>query len=764
MKSATPIVKHLVLVGGGHSHLAVLRRLGMKPVPGLAVTLITRDVLTPYSGSLPGYLAGQYQREQMHIDLRPLAQFAGVRLIQEEVSRIDLDARQIVLHDRPALDFDVLSLNTGSRPDALQIPGAEKFATGIKPIDRFIDKWQSIRANAAERLADTAASYSLVIVGGGPASVEFALAAQARLNQDLGLSVDTPSRMQITLVSADSDILSAHNSRVRQFIRQELARRGINLRLNQRVSEFRQDAVICIEGKPADADQEAHATESIAADAIVYATGASLAGWIKELGLQLSEDGFIEVNSHLQSTSHDFVFAAGDNATIAGALRPKSGVYAVRQGKTLATNLIHYARNKTLRHYRPQTHALALMSLSNGKALASRAGFFYQGRLAWWLKHRIDSAFLRKYQKLPDMLAEFDLATGLVDASTEQQLRSHALRCAGCGAKVASQVLDEVLQELDQTRPGAARLHKPEDASSIELDDGRLLIQSVDYLKAFSNDPWLFARIATNHCLSDIHAMGIRAHSCLAIVGVPPALRRYSKAQLRELMQACQRVLEDEGCELVGGHSAESDSLQFGLCVNAFASRSQLLHKTGLQEDDALILTKPLGTGTLLAADMRLQAGHEWIQSAFAAMLQSNREAVDILMTHGTTACTDVTGFGLAGHLIEMLDNSVHVELQLAQIPALPGALQCLQQGITSSLHDDNSQALQYMMTGKLSHDDPRLQLLFDPQTAGGLLISLPRANAPDCLDALQQAGFSGAAIIGGVTATQQDSPQLSLI
>lgn len=754
MKSATPIVKHLVLVGGGHSHLAVLRSLGMAPVPGLAVTLITRDVLTPYSGSLPGFLAGFYRREDMHIDLRPLAQFAGARLIQEEVTHIDLDKRQILLQDRPAMDFDLLSLNTGSRPDALEIPGADSFATGIKPIDQFIDKWQNIRSQAVERLADKTASYSLVIVGGGPASVEFALAAQARVNKDLGLAVDSPSRMRITLVSADADVLSSHNAKVRRFARQELAKRGIELCLERRVSEFRQDAVICA---------GVEVGYSIDADASIYATGASLAGWIRDLGLKLSEDGFIEVNNSLQSTSHDFVFAAGDNATIRHAPRPKSGVYAVRQGKILATNLIHFARGKSLRHYRPQTHALALLSLSNGKALASRAGLFYQGRLAWWLKHRIDTAFLRKFQQLPAMQADFDLASGLVDSNTEQQLRKHALRCAGCGAKVASRVLDEVLQELDTTQHPAGRAHKPEDASSIELDDGRLLLQSVDYLKAFTHDPWLFARIASNHCLSDIHAMGIRAHSCLVIAGVPPAIRRYSKSQLRELMQACQQVLEEEGCALLGGHSAETDTLQFGLCVNAFADPERLLQKSGMQQGDALILTKPLGTGTLLAADMRLQAGHKWMQSAFVAMSQSNREAVDLLVTHGASSCTDITGFGLAGHLIEMLDGNSHVDIELSQIPVLPGALECLHQGITSSLHDENSQALQTMITGKLAHNDPRLQLLFDPQTAGGLLFSLPSDKASECLIALHKAGFESAAVIGKVTATQQDSPQLSL-
>ena len=126
MKSSSnsPLVKHLVLIGGGHSHLAVLKHLGMKPVPGLAVTLISRDINTPYSGSLPGYLTGVYTYDEIHIDLRPLAQFAGVRIIQSEIENIDLESKLIHCTGRPDIEFDILSLNIGSKPDAAKIPGA----------------------------------------------------------------------------------------------------------------------------------------------------------------------------------------------------------------------------------------------------------------------------------------------------------------------------------------------------------------------------------------------------------------------------------------------------------------------------------------------------------------------------------------------------------------------------------------------------------------------------------------------------------------
>lgn len=747
MQAPTPLLKHLVLVGGGHSHLAVLRRLGMQPVPGLMVTLISRDILTPYSGSLPGCIAGRYSQEEMHIDLRPLSNFAGARLIQQAVGHVDLEQKLVQLEGQPDLPFDLISFNTGSRPDAALIPGAVEFAIGIKPIDRFLREWEQVRQQALSVLADNKASFELLIVGGGPASVEFALAAQARINTELGLSVDSPSRLHIVLATADPDILPGHNDKVRRFARHELTRRGIELRLEQRITAFHKGQA------------ETEAGEMIRADAMVYATGASLANWLRETGLKLSEDGFIEVNNQLQSSSHDFVFAAGDNATIAGEARPKSGVYAVRQGKILAHNLPAFARGKRLRRYKPQKQALALMNLGNGRALASRGSLFLQGKLIWQAKHRIDTAFLKKYRQLPAMQADLQLADGLVDKKTEQQLRRHALRCAGCGGKVAGDVLGEVLATItpQQHSQGA------EDAAVIPLPDGRVLLQSLDYLRSFINDPWLFGQIAALHSLSDLHAMGSKAHSALALAGIPPASHRYSKQLLLELMQGVKSVLDAEDCQLLGGHSAEAQELQFGLCVNGFARREELLGKRGMAESDALILCKALGTGTLLAADMRYRARHDWMQDAIASMLISNRQAGEIFVAHGASACTDVTGFGLAGHLTEMLGAKSSVTLNLDDIPALDGALDCLAQNIVSSLQADNAALMQSMDCGEFKDNEPRLQLLFDPQTSGGLLASVPVARAEDCLAALKFAGYRDACCIGFVDSTDSELPTIKL-
>ena len=753
MKSTTTaVVKRLLLVGGGHSHLSVLRRLAMRPVAGLETVLVTRDVLTPYSGALPGFLAGRYRLQDIHIDLRRLAQFAGARIIQAEVTGINLESRRLQLPDRPPMGFDILSLNIGSRPDAKIIPGASTHAVAVKPIDTFLDSWATVAPAAITRVG-AGEPYTIAIVGGGPASVEIAFAMEEKIRRELGRKKPGEPLLRIRIITADTRLLSSHNSRVQAMVADRLAERGIEVLTDRRVSAFRDQCVDCEGG------------ESHGADVIYYATGASVPDWPGETGLQVDDRGFIAVNDHLQSLSHPFVFAAGDAASMVSHSRPKSGVYAVRQGKPLSENLVRYATGRRLVSYRPQKRALALLYSGDGCAIASRDKLFLQGRWVWEWKHRIDQAFLHKYGKFPEPGASLKLAPGITDKDTARSLRAQAMRCTGCGAKVGAGTLHGVLQGLPiHPQEDVLSQNGVEDAALIRLDDQRTLMQSVDLLPAMINDPWLFARIATNHCLSDIYAMGCDPHSALAVVGIPFASRRFMSENLNELMAGAAEELRRHRTMLIGGHSTETPQLLFGLSVNGFLMSRKVLHKSHLQPGDVLILTKSLGTGTLLAADNRYRAAGDWMTSAINTMLQSGREAAACLREHDASACTDITGFGLAGHLLEMLQpRGLGAELTLDHLPALEGALECLKAGIFSSLHEDNRTAELAIAGAEAFRQHGRYHLLFDPQTAGGLLAGVPAANAPGCLAALHQLGYHNAAIIGRVTAAPVDA-SISLI
>jgi selenide,water dikinase len=282
-------------------------------------------------------------------------------------------------------------------------------------------------------------------------------------------------------------------------------------------------------------------------------------------------------------------------------------------------------------------------------------------------------------------------------------------------------------------------------------------VQTVDYMPALVSDPYLFGRIAALHSLSDLFAMGAEPHSALAAALVPFAAAAVTEETLYQLLSGALRELNGAGAVLIGGHSAEGPVTALALTCNGLidlidlGGPSHLLRKSGLRDGEALVLTKPLGVGVLFAAQMRLQAKAAWIDAAIDSMLLSNRSAAAILRQHGATACTDVTGFGLAGHLLEML-SGLGAQIDLAALPALPGALECLRRGFASSLAAANRQALSAVAGAERFAAHDRLGLLFDPQTSGGLLAGVPAARAAECLEALRAAGYAGAARIGRVT------------
>ena len=238
--SQTPVVKDLVLIGGGHAHVTVLKRLGMNPVPGLRVTLITRDIHTPYSGMLPGYVAGLYEYDDCHIDLGPLARFAGARIYHSEVEALDLENKQITASNRPSISYDVLSINTGSRPNSINVPGVDEFALAAKPIDRFLTKWHAL----IEQVRASKGPFQVLIVGGGAGGVELALSTQHRLQQVLNQAGDDPKRLNYTLVTKSDSIMLMHNPGVAKRFERIFSERNITIKTGRRVCEVKSDQVV----------------------------------------------------------------------------------------------------------------------------------------------------------------------------------------------------------------------------------------------------------------------------------------------------------------------------------------------------------------------------------------------------------------------------------------------------------------------------------------------------------------------------------------
>jgi len=248
--------------------------------------------------------------------------------------------------------------------------------------------------------------------------------------------------------------------------------------------------------------------------------------------------------------------------------------------------------------------------------------------------------------------------------------------------------------------------------------------------------------------------MGAQPTSVLVNATVPLMSEAMMEQELRELLEGVQSVLGEQEIPLVGGHTAEGAELALSLTVTGELTRDDALSKTTGQTGDALILTKGLGTGCVLAAAMRGSCNTATWHGCLQALDASNREAAAIARDHNASACTDVTGFGFAGHLIEMLGGDTRAlgaEINLSAVPVLDGALDVLKQGVKSSLHDSNASALEAFVVAPDLAGDARLQMLADPQTAGGLLVALPAKEVKRCLAALHAAGYAQAALVGSL-------------
>ena len=768
MNSGTPapIATDIVLIGGGHSHVAVLKRFGMRPVAGVRLTLVSRDMLTPYSGMLPGLVAGHYSPAQAHIDLRKLSRFANARILHAPATGIDLGARRVFAAGRPPIGFDLLSIDIGSQPTLHHIEGAKEHALGIKPIDVFRERWAAVERDCLQR----GGRLRIAVIGGGAGGTELSLSLRYRLRTLLERA-GVPDGVEITLLAETREVVESHPPAVRRRMTRLLGECGVRLLAGHRVVAVRADGV--------DAVTAGGERAAVDCDLAIAVTHAGAADWLGESGLDLDDAGFIRVRETLQSTGDPSVFAAGDIASFDARALPKSGVYAVRQGPVLAENLLRLAVGRPLRPYRPQPLTLALISSGDRNAVASWGRLALEGRRVWRVKDWIDRRWMRKYQELPAMGGEAPprraggagdegttirsgpverarawgrggirgAGSGSVDPAAELASAA-AMRCGGCGSKVASAVLHRVLGRL----PAAPHpdvlvgFDGGDDAAVLRVPPDKLLVQSVDHFRTFIDDPHLFGRVATNHCLSDLFAMGAEPRTAQAMVTLPFAAPDKVEQDLFDLLSGVTEALAEAGAVLVGGHTAEGPECALGLTVNGLCDRPML--KAGAADGDRLLLTKPIGTGVVFAADMRAEAPSEAVEAAVDSMLRSNEAAARVFREHEATSCTDVTGFGLLGHLVEMLRaGGVDAELDLAAIPRLPGADALFERGFRSSLHAANA-AFAIALHG-LDPDDPRASLLIDPQTSGGLLAAVPADRAFACAEALAAAGCGATATIG---------------
>ncbi len=728
MTPAYPQIRDLVLIGGGHAHALVLRMWGMNPLPGTRITVINPDPVAPYTGMLPGLIAGHYRREDLMIDLVRLSRFAGARVILDRAIGIDRAARQVHLAGRPPLPYDLASIDVGITSDLPGLPGTADHAIAAKPLGRYARAWEAF-------VAAPPANPRVVILGAGLGGVELALASAHRLRE-------VGQAGSVTLLDQAADFLPGLGPSARRLLKQQLQSAGVTLRLGVHTTELRKTDVLL------------HTGEEIGSDFTLTATGARPHDWLAGTGL-VQKDGFLITDATLL-TSDPLIFAAGDCAGIEGDPRPKAGVFAVRAAPILHANLRATLTGRPLRAFRPQSDHLKLVSLGGKAALAEKWGFALSGPRFWRLKDRIDRRFMARFADYPAMAAR------AVPAEATAGLAAHLAGrplCGGCGAKLGPGVLSSALEGLPAPVRAEVCSGPGDDAAVLSLGAG-VQVLTTDHLRTFCNDPRLMARLAAIHALGDVWAMGATPQVALAQITLPPLGPELQSRMLAEVMEEAGEIFRAAGADVVGGHSTEGAELTIGFTATGVAGR--VVNKGGALPGDALILTKPLGSGTILAAEMALAhvptllLGEVWAE-CIAEMSKAQGTAAAILapVAH---AMTDVTGFGLAGHLLEMLEASgVAAHLRLTDVPLMPGATELAVAGQGSSLQPANLAAVSWRMTAPR---DERVALLTDPQTCGGLLASVPAGQVEAVLAALRAEGH-GAAVIGE---TITGTPHLTVV
>ena len=724
-------------MGGGHAHVQVLRRWAMAPPPGARLTLIVDQPVAVYSGMVPGFVAGQYAREELEIDVRPLAARAGARCIVARATGVDPTARRVLLEGRAPIAYDTVSFDVGSTVAGLEVPGAREHAVPTRPIGAFVARVDEIIAAARGR-----AAFRVAVVGAGAGGVEVAFGLAARLGRE------PRRRVEILLLETGPRVLPGYAAGAARRVARAAAARGIQIRLGAPVARVEASAVHLAGG------------ERVAVDATVWVSGAAALPIFEGSGLA-TDRGFLRIGPTLQCVGREDVFAAGDCAAwTAGPPLAKAGVYAVRQGPVLADNLMARARGGRLRRYRPQRDFLSLLNLGDGTAIGAKWGLAAEGRALFALKDWIDRRFVRRFQVLgPDDTVTADFAA--------TSMPDREMLCGGCAAKVGESALIRALERLGPTSHPAVilGLAQPDDAAAVETERGEIVAATIDGFRAFADDPYLVGRVAAVNAVSDLWAKGATPRFALAQVTVPDEEPARAEETLFQVMAGARAALDADGVTLVGGHTTTGPELVAGFAVwGVAASADALVRLGGLAAGDRLILTKPLGTGVLLQADMRGLARGAWVEAALASMLRSNGPAARAAGPLGLSAATDVTGFGLAGHLGSMLRASkCSAVLDLDALPALPGARSLLGRGIRSTAHPENAKARRAMWISEAAAAHPSLDLLFDPQTSGGLLLGIAAERAQTLLAALRAAGDGAAAVVGVVAPPRSDGALIEL-
>ena len=693
--------KRLVLLGGGHSHILLLKKLGMRPIKGLITSLVTPDATMIYTGMLPGAIMGTYSLDEIQVDLVKLGNYSNSRVIFDYAKNINVKEKNVGLGTRSPIGYDILSIDIGINYKLPKIKGFEKFVVPVKPFEDFMVSWKRFLAG----LDQLGKNPAIALIGAGAAGCELALAINFKL-KNLGCNP------LITLIDVGKVASSIPNK----------AQKKILGCLKQNDIKFKEHTKIV---QVSDQGLQFKGGETLFSDLTISTAGGQPHTWLSRSGLRLDR-GFVQTLQTLQSVSHDFVFASGDCSEIKGHPSKRAGVFAVKAAPILYQNLYRYLNSRELLSYTPQEKFLQALTLEGRKALIFRGNSSISGFLPWLYKDFVDRSFLKK----------FSLNSPMNVNKKGSDSKENQMLCGACGAKVGGSILDKVLKKLPDTAPIMTN-NIGDDAAILNIS-GTLKVLTTDHLRKFCEDPWKMAKITAIHALGDIWAMGAKPTVVLSHITVPESSLEYQEHYLSEIISSANETFLAEGAHVVGGHTTKGSELMIGFTILGDVGKQPITIK-GASPTDKVILTKPIGVGTILAGEMQGLAKGKWVKEAHEWMMRSQGQ-ISRIIGQNATAMTDITGFGIIGHLMKICrESGVGVTLSLDQVPILKGALDLTLIGVRSTLFEENvSQSFEV----KYPKDNIKWPLLFDPQTSGGLLAAIPEKDVYLVTNELKKYGF----------------------
>jgi len=679
------ITKQLILIGGGHANVQVLKKLCENSIKGLHTILISEHFEATYSGMTPGFINEDFSKEEISIDLQRLCFNAGATFIRDKVTRLDTNNKELQLQNFPPINYDLLSINTGSISNTKKINIKNSSnCFFVKPISSLVKNLSQIDQILKKN------KNKIVIIGGGVASFELAFSLKRRYE----------SPLEITILG--KKILNEKN--LNKKTKNNLKKIAGNLSIMEYEGE-----VISISEKYLTLNNG----DKIDYDLSLVSTGASIETWLLESNLIKDEKGFIKVNNNLLSINEKNIFVTGDACSIENKPKPKSGVMAVRQGEILKENIFLKLIGKNLIKFKPQKNWLYLIGTYKNYALLNYFFLSFHSRWCWKLKVWIDKDFINKFK--------FTNNQQMTKRNFElENFENTKMYCQGCGSKVSKNTLISYIKKTSDN------IYLKD--SSIVNNKSLQILQSIDHIKLFSSlNPFEFGRISYLHSQNDILAAGGEVKSLSVSLSVPFSENSVEKFYLEYFMEGIKFEADKNNCVISSGHSYQSQEPGITLTLNGEIASN--VSKDSAKKGDLIYLSKPLGTGYLIAAyfnNSEILSGCDF-EKILNNLKKENLFAVNSAIDSGSQTMTDISGFGLSSHLTDIcLSSNLSSELTLSHEILINSNTDLLKMFQSTGFKNNYESSREYI---KISLNHPLKNILFDPQTNGPMLIAINKEN-----------------------------------